>query len=292
MIWRAPFSSFCNSTFGIYEADQKGSEQSFLSEMCRFSAFLKSVMDTARGTKMNQVTLLHRNQKQLKYQKDSEFMYVGDERIVISSRTRKDVLWLLLSAFGRTVSYEEIAKALGGETFEEPNQRAAKFMSDLRASLNRTLAKELILTVRNQGYTIGPEWFLPQERIPVKKSNEFIGMLDNIIADCIQHVEDRQIVTCKNGLQFLDFDIQFATQKFQILNTMLWDTIRLLSHSSKPSELFALKNDFYELSTYILFWRVGERLEESKWKEDYRDEIRTKSRDIHRRVEELLKHVD
>lgn len=242
----------------------------------------------------NSILLVNRRNQRLRYERGSDVVFLDAERIILRSRTQQEILWLLVKNFGRVVPHNEICETLDkvgyGQSDELPNTRSAKFVAILRSELERISdLRDFIKTVRAKGYTIDENWTKPADLIRIEQSNDFLSMLDSIILECIEHATNSKIVTCRNGLQYIDFDSDFAIQKFTILNQMLWDTIRSLSLTVNASEIIAVKNTFYDLASYILFWRLGDELSEQKWKSDYRNEITTLARTLRRQVDELIK---
>lgn len=241
----------------------------------------------------NAVYLQNRERKRLQYERDGDALHVDGERLTISSRARKEVLWLLLSSVGRVVLHEEIAAVCGrGSRDDDPSSRSSKFMAEFRRELGKLRPlTDLVRSVRSLGYTVSDDWTKPPPEIRIQKSNDFLAALDHVVDECIKHSDEHSIVTCQNGLQYMDFDIDFAIQKYQMLDSMLWDTVRILSISAKPSDLIDLKRTFHDLASYVLYWRLGDGLTEEKWRSDYRDEISTRAQKIRRQVEALLADI-
>ncbi len=241
----------------------------------------------------NKVVLINQNRNRFWYEMGSDSIYLDTRRVVLRTRGQKDVIWLLLSSVGSNVRHDEIARICGtGSQTDEPNARSAKFVAGLCKHIEKiSELDDLIVSVRGIGYTIGSNWNPLPSEIRVQKSNDFLAMLDSVVADCILHTEQRSVIVSMNGLQYLDFDVEFALQKYQLLNGMLWDTIRILSSSARPSDLIDIKNAFHHLASYVLYWRLGDSLPGEKWKADYRDEVLTSARKIRTLVDLLLNDV-
>lgn len=238
----------------------------------------------------NRVILVDRNHRRLSYQQDADVLQFDMQRLTLKKQGQKRVLWLLLTSLETAVPYKEIAFGFGDKD-EGEAPRAHKVINQLRDTLKAIRGLEgLITSRRSVGYIVGDGWKPARREIRAETSREFLSALDNVVEECIRYMERQELRTMQNGLQYIDADQAFAIQKYQLLNAMLWDTIRALS-SSKPSDVTVLKQEFHHLVSYVLFWRIGDNLAEEKWRADYRDEIMTAARRIHRQVEDLLKDL-
>ncbi|WP_162826761.1 response regulator transcription factor [Pseudolabrys taiwanensis] len=246
----------------------------------------------------NRIVLINREGKKLTYEYGADVIYLDMQRVTLRHASQKQAIWLLLQSLGRVVTHAEIVAILDksgqGNKNDAPNSRSGKFIAQLRAELKHSHDLHgLIKNVRSAGYIVGEGWTRPPSEIRIQKSHEFLDMLDNVVSDCIRHANDMPLITCQNGLQYIAFKIDFSLQKFKILNSMLWDIIRILSSTTaKPSDLIEIKASFHDLSSYVLYWRIGDGLSEEKWKADYRDEIRTQARKIHQQVEAIMKDIE
>ena len=179
----------------------------------------------------SKIVLVNRAQNRLQYEKGADSIYLDGRRVALRNQGQKEIIWLLLSSLGKNVHHAEIAARCGtGSNSDEPNTISSKFVAALRKHIG-TISEldDLIVSVHSIGYTIGSNWNRPPSGIRIQKSKDFLIMLDSVVADCVLHAERHSVVTCDNGLQYLDFDAGFALQKYEVLNVMLWDTIRILS---------------------------------------------------------------
>lgn len=245
----------------------------------------------------NKIVLINKSRNVLRYERNGEVITVGLRRLPLRTRAQRDVLWLLLSSLGGAVSHADIADLLNqiggpGSRNDNPSARSAKFIASLREHLEELdELRGLIDSQRARGYIIGSDWSSQPLEIQVEKTNDFLAMLDSVVNDCIAHTNSRAIIHCPNGLQFIDFDMDFALQKYELLNAMLWDTIRVLSSTAKPSDITPIKDHFHRLASYVLYWRLGDGLTDEKWKSDYHDEILSVSDQIKTIVDKLLSKI-
>jgi hypothetical protein len=245
----------------------------------------------------NKIVLINKSRNVLRYERNGEVINVDSRRLPLRTRAQRDVIWLLLSSLGKTVSHVEIADLLNriggpGSRSDNPSARSAKFIASLRDHLEELdELRGLIESQRAHGYIVGSNWSSQPLEIQIEKTNDFLGMLDSVVSDCIEHTNSRPVIHCANGLQFVDFDMDFALQKYEVLNAMLWDTIRILSATAKPSDITPIKDQFHKLASYVLYWRLGDGLTDEKWKRDYCDEILSISDQIKTIVDKLLPKI-
>lgn len=202
----------------------------------------------------------------------------------------KYLLWLLVNSPNKAVKHEDINNATGRGSTKEPSLHAAKIIMSLRNTLkdHHPALRTFIRTVRGEGYIIDQSWQRATLEPLSDKAFDFLDALDRVVQESIEHAFASKLKRCANGLQYLEFEIEAAFQRYQLLDKMLWDTILALSTKAKPAPLMDLKNTFHELASYVLYWRLGDNLSEQKWREDYRDEIVTKAERIHGQVRQLI----
>lgn len=246
---------------------------------------------------MSTIKIIHkRTNKILQYTRGDDSIFVEHDRITLKNKQHKEVFWLILMNIGRTVSHGEIASALinsgRGNADDEPNKLSAKFIHDLKGRIESIPDLEnIIYSVRSIGYQIHESWIKKKDDVRVDVTNNFLIAIDNVTNECIEHTDSRRIITCLNGLQYIDFDRSFSIDKYKIIDALFWDTIQILSTSANVGDLIDIKSAFQEYCSYVLYWRFGEGLSESKWKSDYRDEIRIKERKIKSQIRDILENT-
>lgn len=227
--------------------------------------------------------------RKFSYAHGQDVFFVDGEPTQLRNPRQKIVLWRLLDARETCLTYEEIHRLLKLTSDVEPQRFAHRFINSLNGlfARNRGLDKTFISNVRGQGYLLNSVWKLQSAPTQAIQAHEFIETLEQIVKSCVAHSAECELVHRPNGIQYLRFDSNLALQKFSMLDKLLWDLVGMLSAKASYAQLTNLKDEFQELSTYILFWRLGDSLTEMKWKSDYAIEIQARADNIRRQLESM-----
>lgn len=224
--------------------------------------------------------LTHKDTKtKIRISKDSLCFYV-DGKVAHFSKLQYSILLCEIAHHSPNgVDYDQIKSVLSMP--QNSNNDIHKKVHDAKREIKKLLPNaEIIKNITSFGYRLSEEWHSESasEIDDVISSN--IASIASITERCIEYMHNRTIKSTCAGIMYLDFDHDFATQNFIIVDRAMWSIIDLLSSDSNLAETVDLKSVFAEFLSYVIYWRVGDNLTEEKWRGDYEREIRNHLRKI------------
>lgn len=223
---------------------------------------------------------------------DVVFWVDGVEKI-FRHKIYGEILAMLAMASPNTVTAEDIfdriqkVASLGSRLNLE--NTVQKYIHGLRQDLALAgLKMDVLKNIRSVGYRLAEGWKAESTRSTKTIASEELYEIRNLVNRCIEHVDSRRIEINAGGLMYLDRDSGFATENMVLLDRISWQLIHSLSEPELIPDILDIKRDLYTLMSYAIFSRVGHRLNEVEWRQDYRQEIRKIYRDIEMRVQKVM----
>lgn len=180
------------------------------------------------------------------------------------------------------VTYSELCEIIRKNKSKEflnsgtEGQIANQYIYKVRRILNHIGIKNFIITKRNFGYKINPEWLpiLPtvDENIRSEKKS-IISSIEKLRNDSISYMEKAELQHSVSGWSFIRGDESILWQNFLELNSIYNLVIDMLAKPGNGHELSEVKNKIIKLSSYSFYWRAGDGISDVKWKSDYKNEI-------------------
>lgn len=205
--------------------------------------------------------------------KNEDNIYIRDERKSISDSSVRDFIWKIGRSFPNVASYEHLMNgiAAGGSDDKTEAQRIFyKIKKFLEA--NRS-GQDLFENVRNSGYRVTEKWEIKSDSENKQTNEILISELWKTVNRSIEHSRNWPIEHDKSGLSYIRAKSDYAMSTFRDINSLYWEILEHSSRNSNSLEILQLREPLFRLMTYLLFWRVGDRLEDEQWRSDYEKEI-------------------
>lgn len=237
----------------------------------------------------------------LSYTEGPKFLHVSRNDVVFwadgveytfRSLTHAELLVLLINRHPNTVSSENIfdhfraVSPIGSKS--RLDQTIHKIVHGARQDLSSAgLKMPVIRNVRGVGYRVAEGWTVEAETNSVGLVESEMQELQGLVHRCVEYVSTRRVVTNQAGLLYLDAERHVAQENFLLLDRIGWQLLHSLGERELVPDILDIKNDLSVLMSYIVFWRVGHRLTEDEWKEDYRQEIQKVLGDVQMRIQKI-----
>lgn len=197
---------------------------------------------------------------------------VGNNTGYFSKPQHARILYKLSLNYPNGVSYQEIKECLG--RVANSNNDIHKEIHQIRATIKNVSSKDDVITnISRYGYRVGDSWSVEDCGVIDAVLQDNLHIIGEIVNNCKTHMREKALKNTKGGILYLDFDNDFATQNFTVLDRVMWSIIDLLSSESNLAETMDLKATFSDLLSYVIYWRIGDNLTERKWRNDYESEI-------------------
>ena len=185
------------------------------------------------------------------------------------------------------ITYEEIGQIIRESKSQfhmqdsPDNIVANKYIFKARSLLKTLAIDDFIITVRGLGYKLSARW-LPvyQEEQPKTDGNNFIDEITALIEDCIKHSDQMKIVQSNSGLTLIEADQHLMLNNFTRMTQSYQTFFDAYSAPGNSVALLEVREKMMKLLFYTIYWRIGDRLSESQFRADYKNELKVLLRQI------------
>lgn len=205
---------------------------------------------------------------------------IDEKTVSISDTTVMTTIWVIGSLSPKLTTYDVLAEELKkkhniGLDADEA-AIAQKYINRTNNFLkNIPKLNGLYKNIRKHGYRMSDDWILSPEVENKLLNDENIRILEEIVDNAIEDMNSRSITSDVSGLLYIKPDRVFSNNIFNEINNLYWKIIESCSKPGNSIDIIPIRRLLFELSTYLVYWRVGDGLTEEKWRSDYEREIRT-----------------
>ncbi len=105
--------------------------------------------------------------------------------------------------------------------------------------------------------------------------DRYIQALETIVNDTIEQLDSGKMNYINNSILILTPSVNYTNNVNERLDNLYNQiVIKMIEHNINLPRINLMRKLFFDLSSYVKFWRFGEDLSEKKWKADYKSEIR------------------
>lgn len=216
----------------------------------------------------------HKNGVKLKVNPADLSLYINGHRFAPEG-TVITVIFSVMTNSSFT-SYAQIAESLSkkhGISVEDPAVISHKYVNKAREFLRKSgCSVALFENRRSAGYSLDPAW-RPSQAVTAVPDDGIIQEIEISIEEALRCLEMTPIKQTASGLSYVQISPLLAVRAFERLNQIYWKIIDLAAHSGNALRIMPLREQFFKILTYLVFWRLGDSLTDEKWQSDYRIEL-------------------
>ena len=214
---------------------------------------------------------------------EEPILVVNEREYPLGDAASHAVLLLLAASGTKWAKYKDIAdsvravKAKNYLASETDNKVAQKHVHSLKVALKKIGISDLTETLRSSGYRLDDRWIIvdnnpdgsDQRDVDAIFLNELRTIIDRLVACC----NSTNLTSSASGLKYMTPPKLERIELFIDLDDCYRRFLETYSRPGNGVWLFPLRNKINELLSYCVFWRVGDGLDDSKWKADYKNEL-------------------
>lgn len=212
--------------------------------------------------------------------RNEDNIYIRSERRTIGDPAVRDFIWKIGASYPNAARYDDLMEGISvgsGNSQSEAQRvfyRVKKFFEQHRSG------HAFFENVRQVGYRVSDHWEKKEEFKNDSLNDLLMSELWAIVEEAIRHSQSWSIEKDKSGLSYIRAKSDYALLTFRKMNALYWEILEQTSRNANSIEILQLREPLFKLMSYLLFWRVGDRLDDDQWRSDYEREIRLLTKQI------------
>jgi hypothetical protein len=241
------------------------------------------------------IRLCYGNDRTLEIHLDTTDFFIDGDRGNFAARKHRDFIVEVARHAPKTATFRDLIVAIHVSRANE----AALFKKLVYEIKERFkfygLEIPVLESVRSEGYRLAEGW----AKLQGEPKHPAFGLLENLgtaLQRSRDHVGTANIATNSIGLQHVERSaetLKIARENYFLVESVGWELLDVLSSCGITNEdhprVLEVKRKIEKVTSYALFWRVGDSLPQDKWRRDFHSESTTLEVDIKNLIERILR---
>jgi len=225
-------------------------------------------------TSAQTLSVFYRTDKMLTVEPVGTLFYIDGRPGRFTSEISRSIVQMVIQQSPKATSCDQLRTRLGERQFP-------RYVSMARGDFKSAgLDIDVLASVRTTGYRLADGWSRQESQRPglVQAMNE----LATLVTNAIEFVNASKLEKNRIGLMQVertDYRALVSGQNFIRFDQAISKVIDELSSMGLGSQfmrdIVKVKQSLVELATYLLFWRTGDRITDTDWKINFREESRS-----------------